>query len=268
MLQKDPPPGAWCGPIEGKPLTELEAGIQGPAGTVYEAGVFKLSVDIPTRYPMEPPKVRFVTPVYHPNIDAEGRICLDILNPPPKGAWKPSLNISTVLSSIALLLSEPNPDDGLVTDTTYEYKHQREIFNSKAKAWTRQHAVQMKQGEAVPAAIEVISPRANDERQQERQQKQQQLDILEDEQPINTSSYPVTRALESASELPTQITMDVNKENGAARGAGKQKQFAEIEDPSLDTAVLQAEKDKEDINKAVADAEPPQKKSKLSLQRN
>lgn len=69
------------------------------------------------RYPMEPPKVRFVTPVYHPNIDAEGRICLDILNPPPKGAWKPSLNISTVLSSIALLLSEPNPDDGLVTDT-------------------------------------------------------------------------------------------------------------------------------------------------------
>jgi ubiquitin-conjugating enzyme E2 T len=66
---------------------------------------------------MEPPKVRFVTPVYHPNIDAEGRICLDILNPPPKGAWKPSLNISTVLSSIALLLSEPNADDGLVTDT-------------------------------------------------------------------------------------------------------------------------------------------------------
>ena len=49
MLQKDPPPGAWCGLVEGK-LTELEAGIQGPAGTVYEAGVFKLSVHIPTRY--------------------------------------------------------------------------------------------------------------------------------------------------------------------------------------------------------------------------
>lgn len=66
---------------------------------------------------MEPPKVRFITPVYHPNIDAEGRICLDILNPPPKGAWKPSLNISTVLASIALLLADPNPDDGLVTET-------------------------------------------------------------------------------------------------------------------------------------------------------
>lgn len=66
---------------------------------------------------MEPPKLRFITPVYHPNIDAEGRICLDLLNPPPKGAWKPSLNIGTLLSSIALLLADPNPDDGLVTDT-------------------------------------------------------------------------------------------------------------------------------------------------------
>lgn len=46
----------------------------------------------------------------------EGRICLDILNMPPKGGWKPALNVSTVLASIGLLLAEPNPDDGLVTD--------------------------------------------------------------------------------------------------------------------------------------------------------
>lgn len=150
MLQRDPPTGAWAGPIDGKPLTELEARIQGPPGTVYEQGVFKLSIHIPARqaapsattstagpvalcphskftpspplsfphrYPMEPPKIRFVTPVYHPNIDAEGRICLDLLNPPPKGSWKPSLNIGTLLTSIALLLAEPNPEDGLVTDT-------------------------------------------------------------------------------------------------------------------------------------------------------
>ena len=71
---------------------------------------------LPSRYPFEPPKVRFVTPIYHPNIDGEGRICLDILNMPPKGAWKPSLNVLTVLVSIGLLLAEPNPDDGLVAD--------------------------------------------------------------------------------------------------------------------------------------------------------
>lgn len=116
MLATDPPPGVYAAPKDGHKLTELEAQLEGPAGSVYEGGVFKLSVDIPPRYPIEPPKVRFITPIYHPNIDPEGRICLDILNPPPKGAWKPSLNISTVLTSIGLLLADPNPDDGLVAE--------------------------------------------------------------------------------------------------------------------------------------------------------
>uniref|UniRef100_A0A674J8K7 UBC core domain-containing protein n=1 Tax=Terrapene triunguis TaxID=2587831 RepID=A0A674J8K7_9SAUR len=53
--------------------------------------------------------IRFLTPIYHPNIDSAGRICLD-------GAWRPSLNISTLLTSIQLLMSEPNPDDPLMAD--------------------------------------------------------------------------------------------------------------------------------------------------------
>ena len=60
--------------------------------------------------------VRFVTPVYHPNIDTAGRICLDLLKMPPKGAWKPSNNLATVLASIQQLLGEPNPDDALMHD--------------------------------------------------------------------------------------------------------------------------------------------------------
>jgi ubiquitin-conjugating enzyme E2 T len=60
--------------------------------------------------------MRFVTPIYHPNIDSGGRICLDALKMPPTGAWRPALNLSTVLSNIQLLLAEPNPDDGLMAD--------------------------------------------------------------------------------------------------------------------------------------------------------
>ncbi len=49
LLQKDPPPGGWASAIEGRPLTELEAGLLGPVGTVYEGGIFKLEINIPLR---------------------------------------------------------------------------------------------------------------------------------------------------------------------------------------------------------------------------
>jgi len=68
-------------------------------------GIFKLELFLPEEYPMAPPKVRFLTKIYHPNIDKLGRICLDIL----KDKWSPALQIRTVLLSIQALLSEPNP---------------------------------------------------------------------------------------------------------------------------------------------------------------
>ncbi|KAL0339065.1 UNVERIFIED_CONTAM: putative ubiquitin-conjugating enzyme E2 37 [Sesamum angustifolium] len=118
LLLTDPPPGASFPSLSddssASSLTSIDALFQGPEGTVYEGGVFKIKIQIPERYPFQPPIVTFATPIYHPNIDNGGRICLDILNLPPKGSWQPSLNISTVLTSIRLLLSEPNPDDGLM----------------------------------------------------------------------------------------------------------------------------------------------------------
>lgn len=82
----------------------------------------------------------FSTPIYHPNIDTGGLICLDILNLPPKGAWQPSLNISTVLTSIGLLLSEPNPDDGLMCEASKEYKYNKQVFDQKARSMTEKYA--------------------------------------------------------------------------------------------------------------------------------
>eukprot|EP00002_Diphylleia_rotans_P023693 TRINITY_DN4661_c0_g1_i2.p1 TRINITY_DN4661_c0_g1~~TRINITY_DN4661_c0_g1_i2.p1 ORF type:complete len:225 (+),score=58.64 TRINITY_DN4661_c0_g1_i2:45-719(+) len=140
MLEKDPPQGvsAW---LKEDRLDALEANIEGPPETPYERGVFRLDVVLSQRYPMEPPKVSFVTPIYHPNIDEGGRICLDTLNMPPKGAWTPSLNIPTLLTSIRLLMAHPNPDDGLMSEITQEYRHNRAQFDMKARGLTLKHAI-------------------------------------------------------------------------------------------------------------------------------
>lgn len=165
MLYVDPPPGisAWFREDDSR---EIEAVVVGAEGTPYADGKFRLQLSIPQRYPFEPPKVHYATPIYHPNIDSAGRICLDILNLPPKGAWKPSLNISTVLQSLQLLMSEPNPDDGLMVDITHQYIHDHARFERTARERTRQHAMGGGEGAgaaatAAPvAAIEVETPPA------------------------------------------------------------------------------------------------------------
>ncbi|XP_074659998.1 ubiquitin-conjugating enzyme E2 T-like [Tubulanus polymorphus] len=146
MLETDPPPGISCWVKKNK-SDEMEAQLIGSDGTPYADGLFGLEIQIPDRYPFEPPKVRFTTPVYHPNIDNGGRICLDSLKMPPKGSWKPSLNISTILTSIQLLLSEPNPDDPLMADIAHEFRFDREKFNTKAKEYTKRYASQVKDKE-------------------------------------------------------------------------------------------------------------------------
>ncbi|XP_068319176.1 uncharacterized protein [Pyrus communis] len=141
LLLTDPPPGASFPLLaSSSSLTTIDAQIKGPEGTVYAEGFFNIKIQIPERYPFQPPSVTFATPIYHPNIDTGGRICLDILNLPPKGAWQPSLNISTVLTSIGLLLSEPNPDDGLMCEASREFKYNRQAFDQKARSMTQKYA--------------------------------------------------------------------------------------------------------------------------------
>ncbi|KAI4887288.1 hypothetical protein NFI96_019981 [Prochilodus magdalenae] len=141
LLAQEPPPGIQCSFSE-ENLENIQAQIIGGSNTPYEGGVFELEIKIPDRYPFEPPQMRFLTPIYHPNIDTAGRICLDALKMPPKGAWRPSLNISTVLSSIQLLMGEPNPDDPLMADISSEFKYNKAVYLEKARKWTSKYATQ------------------------------------------------------------------------------------------------------------------------------
>ena len=89
--------------------------------TVTLGGVFNLELFLPDDYPMTPPRIRFLTRIYHPNIDRLGRICLDVL----KNNWSPALQIRTILLSIQALLGAPNPEDPLNEAVAKQWKVSR-----------------------------------------------------------------------------------------------------------------------------------------------
>ncbi|XP_068625075.1 ubiquitin-conjugating enzyme E2 T-like [Battus philenor] len=134
------PWGIKCMPEKEDIYDVLIVHMQGPKGSPYEKGTFKLSITIPKRYPFEPPLVKFETPVYHPNIDKEGRICMDMLKMPPKGAWLPTITLETLLVSLQTLLANPNPHDPLMMDIASEYKFDIERFKQNAKEYTEKYA--------------------------------------------------------------------------------------------------------------------------------
>merc|ERR1719183_3155733 len=134
-LTSDPPANISAGP-SGDDMFNWEATIMGPEGSPYAGGVFFLQINFPSDYPFKPPKVKFLTKIYHPNINKSGGICLDIL----KDQWSPALTISKVLLSICSLLTDPNPDDPLVTDIAKQYKNDRKSYNETAKQWTKKFA--------------------------------------------------------------------------------------------------------------------------------
>ena len=136
-LEKDPPTNCSAGPIKNEDMFEWAATIMGPSDSPYQGGVFFLTIKFPSDYPFKPPKVTFNTRIYHPNINANGSICLDIL----KDQWSPALTISKVLLSISSLLTDPNPDDPFVPDIANIYKTDRKLYDKNAKEWTKKYAM-------------------------------------------------------------------------------------------------------------------------------
>jgi len=134
-LQSNPPHNCSAGPT-GDDMFSWSGTIMGPEDSPYEGGAFQVEIKFPNNYPFKPPKINFTTKVYHPNINGQGSICLDIL----KDQWSPALTLSKVLLSICSLLTDPNPDDPLEPQIARQYKDNREEFDAEARAWTLKYA--------------------------------------------------------------------------------------------------------------------------------
>ena len=135
-LSRDAPPGISI-QIHPENYRYFLCVMEGPIDTPYEGGIFYIELFLTKSYPMKPPKARFITRIYHENVDKLERICLDVL----KDKWTPALTISRVMLSIQLMLQDPNPEDPLDGQVAGYWKRDPKIRNKNAKECTQRHAI-------------------------------------------------------------------------------------------------------------------------------
>uniref|UniRef100_A0A7E4UUZ7 E2 ubiquitin-conjugating enzyme n=1 Tax=Panagrellus redivivus TaxID=6233 RepID=A0A7E4UUZ7_PANRE len=103
----------------------------------YSKGAFKIAIDFPPEYPFKPPKLNFITKIYHPNIDEKGNVCLGIINP---DHWKPATRAEQVLQCLISMIVEPDFDHPLRSDLAKEYQSDKKKFLKAAEEFTKKHA--------------------------------------------------------------------------------------------------------------------------------
>ncbi|KAF9104088.1 hypothetical protein BGX29_002465 [Mortierella sp. GBA35] len=123
--------------VEDGNIMHMKGRFPGPPGTPYEGGMFQVDIQLSDAYPFQPPKVKFDTKIYHPNISSQtGVICLDIL----KQQWSPVLTISSTLLSVQSLLCTPEPNDPQDAQVASQYLNDHAAFLETARFWSECYA--------------------------------------------------------------------------------------------------------------------------------
>merc|ERR1712228_1010366 len=108
-------------------IMQWDAVIFGPDDSPWEGGTFKLTLAFTEDYPNMAPKVKFITKMFHPNIYADGSICLDIL----QHNWSPIYDIAAILTSIQSLLTDPNPNSPANVEAAKLYQENRREYEKR-----------------------------------------------------------------------------------------------------------------------------------------
>jgi len=104
-----------------------------PDSGMYKGGCFVFSFTISDSYPHEAPKVKCETQVYHPNIDMQGAVCLNIL----REDWKPVLTVQSIIMGLQFLMYDPNPDDPLNKEAADDLVKDKANFERKVRQTLR-----------------------------------------------------------------------------------------------------------------------------------
>lgn len=135
QLISEPPEGIKV-ILNEEDISDIQAIIDGPAGTPYANGHFRVKLVLGKEFPNIPPKGFFLTKIFHPNVSPQGEICVNTL----KKDWKPDLGIKQILLTVKCLLIVPNPESALNEEAGKLLLEQYDDYFQRAKMMTEIHA--------------------------------------------------------------------------------------------------------------------------------
>lgn len=150
-LRKHPVDGFSAGLKDESNLYEWEIMIIGPPDTLYEGGFLRAELIFPPEYPLMPPKMKFLTPMWHPNVYEDGGVCISILHAPGTDEWGyedagerwlPVHTIESILLSVISLLSSdtPNLDSPANVDAAKQVREDIKAYRKKVRRLVRDSA--------------------------------------------------------------------------------------------------------------------------------
>ncbi|KAG8813758.1 Ubiquitin-conjugating enzyme E2 7 [Serendipita sp. 401] len=124
-----------AGPVSEEDMFAWEALIEGPKDTPFEGGVFLAKLAFPSDYPLSPFKMRFEPPLFHPNVYADGNVCISILHTGEDRTgyelaserWSPVQSVEKVILSVISMLAEPNLESGANIDCCKLYRENKPV---------------------------------------------------------------------------------------------------------------------------------------------
>ncbi|KAJ3071215.1 Ubiquitin-conjugating enzyme E2 15 [Podochytrium sp. JEL0797] len=145
-LSKNPVQGFSAGLFDDNNIYEWELMIMGPESTLYEGGFFKAKLSFPTDYPLLPPKMTFISDIWHPNVYPSGEVCISILHAPGEDKygyesaserWLPIHTVETIVLSVISMLSSPNDESPANLEAAKEWREDEKAFKKRVQRCVR-----------------------------------------------------------------------------------------------------------------------------------